>query len=266
MKAGARREAMKYVLTIAGSDSSGGAGIQADIKTITSIGCHALTVVSAVTAQNSIEVKGIYPVPASFVARQIEAVMADVVPDAVKLGMILTSSAVKAVARVIGKYGARDLVIDPVFKSSTGRNLLEPDAVSLLRNVLFPLARVVTPNMQEAEVLTGADVRNLKEMEEASRLINGFGPAVVVKGGHLRGESVDILFDGKKTYYFRGTRLRGPHTHGTGCVFSSALASFLALGCSLEKATEKAHDFVREAIKKAYPCGVGAGPVNPAGI
>jgi hydroxymethylpyrimidine/phosphomethylpyrimidine kinase len=257
---------MKYVLTIAGSDSSGGAGIQADIKTITSIGCHALTVVSAVTAQNSLEVKGVYPVPASFVARQFEAVMADIVPDAVKLGMILTSSAIKAVARLIGKYGVRALVIDPVLKSSTGSNLLEPEAAGVLVNILFPLARVVTPNLHEAEVLTGMKVRNLKEMEEASRVINASGPAVIIKGGHLRGESVDILFDGKKTYYFRGTRLKSPHTHGTGCVFSSALASFLALDCSLERATRKAHDFVRAAIKTAYPCGTGAGPVNPAGI
>jgi hydroxymethylpyrimidine/phosphomethylpyrimidine kinase len=133
-------------------------------------------------------------------------------------------------------------------------------------NILFPLARVVTPNLHEAEVLTGMRVRDLREMEEASRVINGSGPAVVIKGGHLRGEAVDVLFDGKKTYHFRGTRLNNPHTHGTGCVFSSALASFLALGFSLEKATKKAHDFVRSAIRKAYPCGAGTGPVNPAGI
>jgi hydroxymethylpyrimidine kinase/phosphomethylpyrimidine kinase len=261
-----QNEEMKHVLTIAGSDSFGGAGIQADIKTITSIGCHASSAVTALTAQNSEGVQGVYAIPASFVSRQIEAVVADRMPDAVKVGMLFAASTIKAVARLMGKYRVRTLVIDPVLKSSTGGDLLEPEAVGILKNALLPLARVVTPNLHEAEVLTGFKVRNLAEMEKASRAIHGLGPAVVIKGGHLRGESVDVLFDGKRIYHFRGPRILTSHTHGTGCVFSSALAAFLALGFSLQKATKKAHDFVRAAIKKAYACGTGAGPVNPAGI
>lgn len=262
----ARQEEMKYVLTIAGSDSSGGAGMQADIKTITSIGCHALSAVTALTAQNSKGILGIYPTPATFVSTQVEAVMTDIVPDAVKLGMIFTAATVKAVARLMGKYRVRTLVVDPVLKSSSGSNLLEPGAVGVLKNILLPFARVVTPNLLEAEVLTGLRVRNVEEMEEASRAINAWGPAVVIKGGHLQGDSVDVLFDGKRIYHFRGARIVFPHTHGTGCVFSSALAAFLALEFSLQKAVKKAHDFVRAAIEKGYPCGMGAGPVNPAGI
>jgi hydroxymethylpyrimidine kinase/phosphomethylpyrimidine kinase len=261
-----QNEEMKHVLTIAGSDSFGGAGIQADIKTITSIGCHASSAVTALTAQNSEGVQGVYAIPASFVSRQIEAIVADRMPDAVKVGMLFAASTIKAVARLMREYRVRTLVIDPVLKSSTGSDLLEPEAVGILKNTLLPLARVVTPNLHEAEVLTGFKVRNLAEMEKASRAIHGLGPAVVIKGGHLRGESVDVLFDGKTIYHFRGPRILTSHTHGTGCVFSSALAAFLALGFSLQKATKKAHDFVRAAIKKAYACGTGAGPVNPAGI
>jgi hydroxymethylpyrimidine kinase/phosphomethylpyrimidine kinase len=261
-----RHEEMKRVLTIAGSDSSGGAGMQADIKTITRIGCHALSAITALTAQNSEGVQGIYPIPASFVSKQIAAVMANMVPDAIKLGMIYTATTIKAVARLIGKDRIPTLVIDPVLKSSTGGNLLEPGAVGVLKKTLLPLSRVVTPNLHEAEMLSGIKVRNLEEMEEASKVINALGPAVVIKGGHLQGEPVDVLFDGKRMYHFRGARIVIPHTHGTGCVFSSALAAFLALDYSLKEAVKKAHDFVREAIKKGYPCGTGAGPVNPAGI
>ncbi len=257
---------MKYVLTIAGSDSSGGAGVQADVKTITAIGCHSLSAITALTAQNSEGIIGTYPIPATFVAKQIDAVMGDVAPDAVKVGMIFTAPTIKAVARLMVRYRVRSMVIDPVLKSSTGFSLLESEAVRVLRDTLFPLARVVTPNLQEAEVLTGKRVRNLREMEEASRAIHALGPAAIIKGGHLHGESVDVLFDGTQTYRFHGTKIKGSHTHGTGCVFSSALASFLALEHSLEQAAERAHDFVRAAIEKAYPCGRGAGPVNPAGI
>ncbi len=257
---------MKYVLTIAGSDPIGGAGIQADIKTITSIGCHALTAVTALTAQNSKGVKAIQPVPVGFILRQIEAVMEDIIPDAVKLGMIFTASAIKGVAKAMKNYSVGCLVVDPVLKSSTGDKLLQPEALSAMKERILPLARVVTPNLHEAEAFTGMRVRNLRQMEEACRAINALGPAVIVKGGHLPGEPVDILFDGTKMVYFRGERIKTLHTHGTGCVFSSALACFLAMGHSLEKASRRAHDFVRASIMGAYPCGTGAGPVNPARI
>ena len=257
---------MKYVLTIAGSDSIGGAGIQADIKTITTLGCHALSVVTALTAQNSMGILAIHPVPSAFISRQIEAIMEDIVPDAVKVGMVFTRAAIGTVAKLVREYRISCLVVDPILKSSTGRDLLDPDAVMVMKELLFPMARVVTPNVDEAEVLTGMRVRNLKEMDEASKKIKTFGPAVVIKGGHLAGDSVDLLFDGKKRHLFRGTRILAPHTHGTGCVFSSALTSFLAMGQGLERATKKAHDFVREAIKKGYACGRGSGSVNPARI
>lgn len=264
--ANAQLEQMKHVLTIAGSDSSGGAGIQADIKTITSIGCHASTVITALTAQNSRGVEGVHPIPASFVSKQIESVMTDMRPDAVKVGMIFTASAIKTVAKLMGQYRVQNLVVDPVLKSSTGSDLLEPAAVGVLRNVLLPLASVVTPNLHEAEVLSETKIRDLEEMLAASKKINALGPAVIIKGGHLKGQPVDLLFDGERVHHFRGARIGIPHTHGTGCVFSSALAAFLAIGHGLQKAAGKAHDFVRGAIQKGYPCGWGAGPVNPAGI
>jgi hydroxymethylpyrimidine kinase/phosphomethylpyrimidine kinase len=255
---------MKYVLAIAGSDSVGGAGIQADIKTITSLGAHALTAVTAVTAQNSLGITSIHRVPASFISSQIETIMADVIPDAVKIGMLFTGAAIKTVASTIRKYGASRVVLDPVIKASTGRHLLATGAVSLLREVLLPLAKVVTPNLEEAEMLTGKRVRNLREMKVASKAIKGMGPDVVVTGGHLKGRSVDLLYDGKDFHHFYGERIETSHTHGTGCVFSSALATLLAMDFELERAVKQAHDFTRRAIKKGYACGRGAGTVNPA--
>jgi hydroxymethylpyrimidine/phosphomethylpyrimidine kinase len=235
---------LKYVLAIAGSDSCGGAGIQADIKTITSLGAHALTVITDVTAQ-------------------IECVFEDVRPDATKIGMLLTGAAVKGVARVVRKYGMPRMVVDPVLRASTGRRLLDAEALPLLKEILLPLASVVTPNLDEAEILTGKRVRNLKEMEEASRVIKGLGPDVVITGGHLKGECVDLLYDGSDIHHFYGSRIKAGHTHGSGCVFSSALATFLALENDVKQAAELAHDFTRRAIESGYPCGKGAGAVRP---
>lgn len=254
---------MKYVLAIAGSDSCGGAGIQADIKTITSLGAHALTAITAVTAQNSQGIAAIQKIPAHFISKQIESIFEDIRPDAAKIGMLLTGAAVREVARVIKKYGMPRLVLDPVLRASTGRSLLAAEAIPLLKKTLIPLASVVTPNLDEAEILTGRRVRNLKEMEEASKAIKGLGPDVVVTGGHLKGECVDLLYDGRDIHHFSGSRISGGHTHGSGCVFSSALATFLALEEDVKRATELAHDFTRRAIKRGYPCGKGAGAVQP---
>ena len=254
---------MKYVLAIAGSDSCGGAGIQADIKTITSLGAHALTAITAVTAQNSLGIAAIQKIPAKFISKQIECLFEDVRPDAAKIGMLLTGAAVKAVARVIKKYGVPRLVVDPVSRASTGGSLLDAEAVPLLKETLLPLASVVTPNLYEAEILTGKRVRNLKEMEEASRVIKGLGPDVVITGGHLKGECVDLLYDGRDIQHFYGSRIRTGHTHGSGCVFSSALATFLALENDVKRAAELAHDFTRRAIARGYPCGRGSGAVRP---
>lgn len=256
-------KALKYILAIAGSDSCGGAGIQADVKTITSIGAHALTAITAVTAQSSLGIDAIRKIPANFISQQIESIVEDIRPDATKIGMLLTGGAVREVARMIKKYRMARLVVDPVLKASTGRRLLDREGILLLKEVLLPLARVVTPNLSEAEVLTGKKVRNLNEMEEASRAIKRLGPDVVVTGGHLQGDCVDLLYDGRDIHYFSGSRITTKHTHGSGCVFSTALATFLAMEDDIKKATELAHEFTRRAIEKGYSCGKGAGAVRP---
>jgi hydroxymethylpyrimidine/phosphomethylpyrimidine kinase len=254
---------MKYVLVIAGSDSCGGAGIQADIKTVTSLGAHALTAITAVTAQNSRGVEAVQKIPARFISKQIETVVEDISPDAAKIGMLFTAAAVREVARMVRKYKIPRLVVDPVIMASTGKGLLEPDAIPLLKEFLLPHARVITPNLDEAGILTGKRVRNLQDMEEASKAIKNLGPDVVVTGGHLKGECVDLLYDGRDTYHFYGSRIGKPHTHGSGCVFSTALATFLASEDDVIKATKLAHDFTRRAIERGYPCGRGAGTVRP---
>lgn len=254
---------MKYILAIAGSDSCGGAGIQADIKTITSLGAHPLAVITAVTAQNSLGIAAVQGIPAKFISKQIETTVKDICPDSAKIGMLFTGAAVKEVVRMIKKYGITRLVVDPVIRSSSGQRLLSPDAIPLLKKKLLPLARVITPNLEEAEILTGKRVRNLQEMEEASKVIKRLGPDVVVTGGHLREECVDLLYDGKDIHYFSGPRIETEHTHGSGCVFSTALATFLALEDHVKKATELAHNFARQAIERGYPCGRGAGAVRP---
>jgi hydroxymethylpyrimidine kinase/phosphomethylpyrimidine kinase len=254
---------MKYVLTIAGSDSCGGAGIQADIKTITSLGAHALSVITAVTAQNSLGIAGIHKIPARFISQQIEAVIDDILPHAVKIGMLFTGAAVREVAGIVKKHHISCLVVDPVIRASTGKKLLEPDAIPLLREVLLPSARVLTPNLDEAGILTGRKVRNLKEMEEASKVIKDLGPDVVITGGHLGDQCVDLLYNGKDIHHFYGARIGTEHTHGSGCVFSTALATFLAMEDDVTKATKLAHDFTRHAIERGYPCGRGAGVVRP---
>jgi hydroxymethylpyrimidine kinase/phosphomethylpyrimidine kinase len=254
---------MKCVLSIAGSDSGGGAGIQADIKTITRLGAHAFTVITALTAQNSLGISAIHPVPPGFIARQIKAIVDDRPPDSVKVGMVFTAAAVKAVSRMIAAYRLSPVVVDPVFRASTGGLLLEPDAIRVLRERLLPLATVVTPNLHEAELLTGKRVRTLKEMERAALEIFRMGPRVVIKGGHLKRESSDVFFDGKEVTVFRGNKIASTSTHGTGCVFSSALATFLALGGNLKEATQSAHDLVRRAIRGGYSVGRGRGAVAP---
>jgi hydroxymethylpyrimidine/phosphomethylpyrimidine kinase len=254
---------MKYILAIAGSDSCGGAGIQADIKTITSLGAHALTAITAVTAQNSMGIASVHEIPARFISKQIEAIIDDIFPHAVKIGMLMTGSAIREVAKTIEKFKISHLVVDPVLRASTGKELLEPNAISLLKEVLFPHAKVVTPNLDEAGILTGKKVRNLKEMEEAAKAINELGPDVVITGGHLKGKCVDLLYDGKAIHHFYGSRIKTEHTHGSGCVFSTAVAAFLAMDDEVTKAVKSAHDFTRNAIKGGYPCGRGAGAVRP---
>ena len=262
-----RKGDIPKALTIAGSDSGGGAGIQADIKTITSLGAHALTAVTAVTAQNSLGIEAIYKVPERIVAQQIEAVVEDVFPDAVKTGMLPSGGAIKETARLIKEKGLERVIIDPVLRASTGHELMDVSAIILLKKNLLPLASVVTPNLEEAGILSGIKVDSLADMEKAVKEIKRMGTDVIVTGGHLNGEEcVDLLFNGKDMCYFRGPKLDTINTHGSGCVFSASLATFLAMEHDLVEATRLAHDFTRRAIEKGYPWGRGAGVVNQAYI
>jgi len=255
---------MIKVLTIAGSDSGGGAGIQADIKTIFALGAYPLTVITSLTAQNSVGVDGILKIPPDFVVAQMDSVFSDMSPHATKTGMLFNVSILKAVVRTVERYRLSLLVVDPVILSSTGKVLLESDAIAMMREQLLPLATVVTPNLHEAGVLSGKKMSNIKEMVAAAKRIKEFGPGnVIITGGHLKKECVDILYDGKEVYRFGGPRIESEHTHGSGCVFSAALATFLAMGNSVIKGAEMANNFTRKAISKGFTVGKGPGSVQP---
>jgi hydroxymethylpyrimidine/phosphomethylpyrimidine kinase len=254
---------MISILTIAGSDSCGGAGIQADIKTITSLEAHALTAVTAITVQNSLGIVETYDVPRRIVSLQIKTIIEDIFPVAVKIGMLHTESIIREVAWAIKKNKLERVVVDPVIRASAGGQLLEDSAVDLLKETLLPLATVVTPNLYEAGRLTGYEVYNLSDMERAAREIKELGPDVVVTGGHLKENCIDLLYDGKEIHYFQGPRIETANTHGSGCVFSTSLATFLAMDYDMVEATRLAHDFARDAIKNSYPCGHGPGVVSP---
>lgn len=256
-------KAVKYVLVIAGSDSSGGAGIQADIKTVASLGGHPLTAIAALTAQNSLGIAAIHKIPAAFLGTQIECILEDVFPDAVKLGMLYSAANVRKVAELVKKHALPNLVLDPVLKATTGRSLIEAEAVVLLKKLLMPMVTVVTPNLEEASQLSGRRVESTSEMEEAAKVIRNMGPNVIVTGGHLKSECVDVLFDGHEMIHFRSERIDSEHTHGSGCVFSTALATYLAITGDLRTAAGLAHEFAHVAIHKGYSCGRGAGPVSP---
>jgi hydroxymethylpyrimidine kinase/phosphomethylpyrimidine kinase len=255
---------MVKVLTIAGSDSSGGAGIQADIKTIFALRAYPITVICALTAQSSMGVDSILEVPPDFVVAQMESVISDMSPQAAKTGMLLNAGVLVAVATALGRYRLPLLVVDPVMLSSTGRVLLESDGIAVMREQLLPLATVVTPNLHEAEVLSGQEVSNVEEMVAAARRIKEFGPGnVIITGGHLKDGCVDIVYTGKEVYQLGGPRIESEHTHGSGCVFSSALAVFLAMGNSVVKGAEMARDFTRRAISKGLSVGKRPGAVQP---
>ncbi len=255
---------MKKILTIAGSDSGGGAGIQADLKTITVLGAYGMSVITALTAQNTVGVHGVHLVPPDFIRGQMDAVLSDIGADAAKTGMLGTAGIVRAVAQGIRAHGLRLLVVDPVMVAKSGDSLLSEEAVEALCQELLPLAHVVTPNLPEAARLAGMPVRDLEDMEEAARRIHGMGPRhVVVKGGHLLGEAVDLLFDGDRAHPFRAPRLDGRNTHGTGCTFSAALATLLAQGKPIHEAVAGAKQFVTRAIATGLALGRGCGPTNP---
>jgi hydroxymethylpyrimidine/phosphomethylpyrimidine kinase len=261
------------VLAVAGSDSSGGAGLQADLKTMLALGVHGLTVVCAVTAQNSRGVTASYDLPPAAVTAQFDALTSDIAVQAVKTGMLATAANVAAVAAALTQLraaGPVPVVVDPVAVSSHGDPLLAEEALAVLRQRLLPLATVVTPNLDEARLLTGTRPADEDGMARAAAAIRELGPRwVLVKGGHLPGAPVDVLSDGERVWRFPGPRLASPHTHGTGCTLASAIASRLALGDDVPAAVRAAKQFTAAAIRSGFPLGTGTGPVGhrlgPAG-
>lgn len=252
-------------LTIAGSDSGGGAGIQADLKTFQELDTYGMSVITAVTAQNTLGVHGVYPLTPEAVEAQLRAVLSDIGADGVKTGMLFNAAIIHTVAQVLQEYQVDNLVVDPVMVAKGGQSLLEDDAVEALRDVLLPLATVVTPNIPEAERLIGQKgIDSLTKMEEAAKAIHRLGPRyVVIKGGHLRSDqSTDLVYDGQTFTYLPAQRIATKHTHGTGCTFSAAIAAGLAKGESVLGAIRLAKKFITCAIEYAVPVGKGIGPTN----
>ena len=250
-------------MTIAGSDSGGGAGIQADLKTFAALGVYGTSVLTAITAQNTRQVTAVHDVPVRVVAAQIQAVLSDIGADAVKTGMLSSSAIIRTVARELKRAEVTKLVVDPVMVAKSGDRLLRPEAVDALRTQLLPLATVVTPNIPEAEVLSGVKITGRRGAEQAAEVIRQMGPGVVVvKGGHLPGEAVDLYYDGATFREFASPRIETRNTHGTGCTFASAIAVGLARGLDTVEAVAQAKEYVTEAIRRAYDVGQGHGPVN----
>src|SRR5271169_6405820 len=252
------------VLIIAGSDSGGGAGIQADLKTASALGAFGMTAITALTAQNTTGVFGILEVEPSFVVKQIEACLSDIGCDAIKTGMLVSSAVIEAVAATISSYGAAPLVVDPVMIAKGGAPLLKSEAIAALKAKLLPLATVVTPNLHEAGALTGREIKTLAQMKEAARVIRDLGPAnVVVKGGHLEDVAADLLYDGREFTELHAERIDTRDTHGTGCVFASAIAANLAQKKTVVESVTAAKDFITAAIRNGLRVGKGYGPANP---
>lgn len=252
-------------LTIAGSDSGGGAGIQADLKTFQELGTFGMSVITAITAQNTLGVHGVYPQSKEAIIAQLEAVLSDIGVDAVKTGMLFSSEIIEVVAQKLIEYKVEKIVIDPVMVAKGGQSLLQEEAIEAVRKHLLPLATVITPNVPEAEVIIGEKgISSLQDMEEAAREIHRLGAKnVVLKGGHLLGEeSTDVLFDGTSFTYLPAQRIQTKHTHGTGCTFAAAIAAGLAKGQSVLEATQIAKEFITCAIQHSFAIGQGIGPTN----
>ena len=250
-------------MTIAGSDSGGGAGVQADLKTFAALGVYGTSAITAITAQNTRQVTQVLELPVDLIAAQIDAIMGDISADAVKTGMLSSAAIIQVVAAKIKEHGLSPLVVDPVMVAKSGDRLLQLEAVEALRSFL-PLATVVTPNVPEAEVLSGRQVKSLEEAREAAKAIHALGPqAVVVKGGHLAsGEVTDLLYDGQEFIELTAERVNTTSTHGTGCTFASAIAAGLAQGLELQEAVAQAKEYVTDALRHAFPMGGGHGPLN----
>ena len=256
---------MKKALTIAGSDCSGGAGIQADLKTMTMNGVYAMSVITALTAQNTTGVRGVQESDPDFLRQQLDAVFEDIRPDAVKIGMVSSEALIRVIAERLRFYQAKNVVVDPVMVATSGSSLLQSSAVRTLQEELFPLATVVTPNILEGEVLSEMPVRTPEDMESAAKKIgDAWHCAVLIKGGHAVEDANDLLYDTEYFHWFRGERIANPNTHGTGCTLSSAIASNLAKGYSLESAVQRAKAYVSDALAYGLDLGAGSGPMNHA--
>jgi len=254
---------MKTVLTIAGSDCSGGAGIQADIKTMTVHGVYAMSVITALTAQNTMGVYGISEVTPDFLRKQLDAVFTDIYPDAVKMGMVSSPQLAEVIYERLSFYKAKNIVLDPVMVATSGANLSKEKLSEILTEKLFPLATLVTPNIPEAEVFTKKAIRNKDDMLSAAEKLGcSFNCNVLLKGGHRINDANDLLYAGGKFKWFKGKRINNPNTHGTGCTLSSAIASNLAKGLSLESSVQKAKEYITVALSSSLNLGKGSGPLN----
>ena len=254
---------MKTALTIAGSDSSGGAGIQADIKTMTANGVYAMSAITALTAQNTTGVTGIFETTPDFLAKQLDAVFTDIFPDAVKIGMVSSAELIEVIAEKLRFYGAKNIVVDPVMVATSGSKLLRDDAVKALTEQLLPMADLLTPNIPEAEILSGRSISDAAGMEAAARYISEtYHCSVLCKGGHQVHDADDLLWRNGSGKWFRGRRIQNPNTHGTGCTLSSAIASNLAKGYDLDTSVERAKVYISGALSAMLDLGHGSGPMD----
>ncbi|MBP5598202.1 MAG: bifunctional hydroxymethylpyrimidine kinase/phosphomethylpyrimidine kinase [Pseudobutyrivibrio sp.] len=254
---------MKAVLSIAGSDSSGGAGIQADLKTMTVHGVFGMTAITALTAQNTTGVTAIQESTPEFLEQQIDACLSDIPVDAVKIGMLPSAEQVEVVAKKLKEYKVKNLVVDPVMVATSGSKLMKDSTASVMAKLLFPISTVITPNIPEAEALLDKSISNKKEMEEAAReLSKEYGCSVLIKGGHSIEDACDVLFDKGQVSWFETTKIDNPNTHGTGCTLSSAIASNLALGFDLKESVKNAKDYITSTISDGLNLGKGHGPLN----
>lgn len=256
---------MKTALTIAGSDCSGGAGIQADLKTMTVHHVYAMSVITALTAQNTTGVTGIMEVTPEFLVKQLDAVFTDITPDAVKIGMVSSGQLIRVIAEKLRQYHARKIVVDPVMVSTSGSRLISEEAVDVLKEELFPMATLLTPNIPEGEILSGIRIQTVKDMEKAAKCMSEqFGCAVLLKGGHSLNDANDLLWWKNSGKWFGGKRIHNSNTHGTGCTLSSAIASNLAKEKSLEEAVSEAKKYISGALADMLDLGHGSGPMNHA--
>ena len=254
---------MKTALTIAGSDSSGGAGIQADIKTMMANGVYAMSAVTALTAQNTTGVAAILNATPEFLGQELDSIFTDIVPDAVKIGMVSEKELIHVIADKLVQYQAANIVVDPVMVATSGARLISEDAIDTLKQKLFPLATVLTPNIPEAEVLTGMQIRTVEDMiEAAKRISDTYDCAVLCKGGHKVNDANDLLYADGDYHWFEGKRINNPNTHGTGCTLSSAIASNLAKGYDLQTAVKRAKEYISGALAAMLDLGAGSGPMD----